>query len=69
VEAMRGGEMDVEAVRKYYRNKYRDHLVKAGKIPAIEASADDFAALNGSTVEDQSKPNKKSKTDKKSKGK
>jgi hypothetical protein len=66
--AMKDGEFDEDAVRKHYRNKYRDHLVKSGKIPAIEASADDIAALNGQKEEEQVKPNKKSKTTKASKG-
>jgi len=65
---MKDGEFDEDTVRKHYRNKYRDHLVKSGKIPAIEASADDIAALNGQKEEEQVKPNKKSKTAKASKG-
>jgi hypothetical protein len=65
---MKDGEFDEDTVRKHYRNKYRDQLVKSGKIPAIEASADDIAALNGQKEENQVKPNKKSKTAKASKG-
>ncbi|KAG2187089.1 hypothetical protein INT44_004759 [Umbelopsis vinacea] len=67
--ATKDGEFDEDAVRKHYRNKYRDHLVKSGKISAIEASADDIAALSGQKEEDQVKPNKKSKTAKASKEK
>ena len=40
---MKDGEFDEDTVRKHYRNKYRDHLVKSGKIELDEV---DKKALN-----------------------
>jgi hypothetical protein len=65
-EAMKKGEIDFDMVRKHYRNQYRDNLVKSGKVPAIEASADDLAALEGSH---DAEPRKKAKKEKSAKGK
>jgi hypothetical protein len=66
-EAMKNGDIESDVVRKHYREKYRDHLVKTGKIPAIEASADDFINTSENSTEDKSKPAKKAKVDKKDK--
>ncbi|CAM0139038.1 18S rRNA maturation protein [Umbelopsis sp. WA50703] len=68
-EAMKNGDIESDVVRKHYREKYRDHLVKTGKIPAIEASADDFINTSENSTEDKSKPAKKAKVDKKDKKK
>lgn len=67
-EAMKNGDIDSEVIRKHYRNKYREHLVKTGKVPPIEASADDLAALEGTKTAEEGKPKKKAKRDKSSKG-
>ncbi|KAG2178176.1 hypothetical protein INT43_003429 [Umbelopsis isabellina] len=67
VEAIKNGDIESEVVRKHYREKYRDHLVKTGKIPAIEASADDLINVRENSTEDKPKAAKKAKLDKKDK--
>ncbi|KAJ2964961.1 hypothetical protein NQZ79_g211 [Umbelopsis isabellina] len=68
-EAIKNGDIESDVVRKHYREKYRDHLVKTGKIPAIEASADDLINARETSTEDKTKPAKKAKVDKKDKKK
>lgn len=64
---MKNGDIESDVVRKHYREKYRDHLVKTGKIPAIEASADDLIHAGENATEDKPKAAKKAKLDKKDK--